>query len=84
MFPRPPQLFRGKGVTDDPVLETYWKAANGIRLSGMPSFKTKLTDTQLWQVSQLLAHADAIPDSVKRLLAPDVATRAPAPQPTVK
>jgi hypothetical protein len=35
-------------------------------------------------VSQLLAHADAIPDSVKKLLAPDVATSAPAPQPTVK
>ena len=48
MFPKPPQLFRGKGVTDDPASETYWKAANGIRLSGMPSFKTKLTDTQLW------------------------------------
>lgn len=50
MFPKPPQLFRGKGVTDDPASETYWKAANGIRLSGMPSFKTKLSDTQLWQV----------------------------------
>ncbi len=84
MFPRPPQLFHGTGVTDDPAFETYWKAANGIRLSGMPSFKTKLTDTQLWQVSQLLAHADAIPDSVKKLLAPDVATSAPAPQPPVK
>jgi len=55
MFPKPPQLFRGKGVTDDPASETYWKAANGIRLSGMPSFKTKLSDTQLWQVSELLA-----------------------------
>src|SRR4026208_827943 len=57
MFPRPPQLFRGQGVTDDPVGESYWKTANGIRLSGMPGFKTKLTDTQLWQVSQLLAPA---------------------------
>src|ERR1700690_628462 len=56
MYPKPPQLFRGKGVTDDPVEESYWKAANGIRLTGMPAFKTKLTDTQLWQVSQLLAH----------------------------
>lgn len=30
MFPRAPQLFHGKGVTDDPASETYWKAANGI------------------------------------------------------
>ncbi len=74
MFPKPPQLFRGKGVTDDPASETYWKAVNGIRLSGMPSFRTKLTDTQLWQVSQLLAHANEIPDSVRRALMPDLAT----------
>ena len=75
MFPKPPQLFRGKGVADDPASETYWKAANGIRLSGMPSFKTKLTETQLWQVSELLAHANEIPESVKRVLVPD----SPAP-----
>jgi mono/diheme cytochrome c family protein len=78
MFPKPPQLFRGKGVTDDPASETYWKAANGIRLSGMPSFKTKLSDAQLWQVSQLLAHANEIPDSVKKVLIPDSPTSASA------
>jgi thiosulfate dehydrogenase len=72
MFPKPPQLFRGKGVTDDPASESYWKTANGIRLSGMPSFNNNLTDTQLWQVSQLLAHANEIPESVKRILLPDV------------
>lgn len=71
MYPKAPQLFRGKGVTDDPAAETYWKAANGIRLTGMPSFKSKLTDTQLWQVSQLLAHGNEIPDSAKRILVPD-------------
>ena len=53
MYPKPTQLFRGKGVSDDPASESYWKAANGIRLSGMPAFKTKLTDTQLWQVSRV-------------------------------
>ena len=79
MFPKPPQLFRGKGVTDDPASETDWKTANGIRLSGMPSFKTKLTDTQLWQVSELLAHAHEIPEAVKQVLIPDSATSASAP-----
>ena len=79
MFPKPPQLFRGKGVTDDPASETFWKAANGIRLSGMPSFKTKLTNTQLWQVSELLAHANEIPDSVKTVLISDSSTSASAP-----
>jgi mono/diheme cytochrome c family protein len=71
MFPHPPQLFRGTGVTDDPASETYWKTANGIRLSGMPSFNNKLTDTQMWQVSQLLAHANEISEPVKKTLLPD-------------
>ncbi|MFZ0036206.1 MAG: cytochrome c [Candidatus Acidiferrales bacterium] len=69
MYPKPPQLFRGTGVTDDPAWETYWKAANGIRTTGMPGFKGKLSETQLWQVSQLLASADKIPDTVKTALA---------------
>jgi len=74
MYPKPTQLFKGKGVTDDPASESYWKAANGIRLSGMPAFKTKLTETQLWQVSQLVAHANEIPESVKKVLVLEVPT----------
>ena len=79
MFSKPPQSFRGKGVTDDPASETFWKAANGIRLSGMPSCKTKLSGTQPWQVSELLAHANEIPDSVKTALISDSSTPASAP-----
>jgi len=37
-FPKRPALLKGKGVTDNPVGETYWKVANGIRLTGMPAF----------------------------------------------
>ena len=68
MFPRPTQLFKGKGVTDDPPSESYWKAVNGIRLSGMPSFKNKLSDTELWQVSLLVAHANDLPGSAENAL----------------
>jgi mono/diheme cytochrome c family protein len=70
MFPQPPHLFRGKGVTDDEPGETYWKVANGIRLTGMPAFKPPLSDTQAWQVSLLLANADKISDAVKEQLKP--------------
>jgi thiosulfate dehydrogenase len=70
MFPKPPALFKGKGVTDDPAGETYWKVVNGIRLSGMPEFKHALNDTQMWQVSLLLANADKISDAVKQVLKP--------------
>jgi len=81
MFPKPPHLFRGKGVTDDEPGETYWKVGNGIRLTGMPAFKPPLSDAQVWQVSLLLANADKISDAVKEQLKP-----APLPgvvQPTV-
>ena len=65
MFPYPPQLFKGKGVSDDPAGETYWKVTNGIPLTGMPSFKGTLADTQVWQVSLLLANSDKLPQAVK-------------------
>jgi thiosulfate dehydrogenase len=68
MFPKPPELFHGTGVTDDPAWETYWKAKNGIRLTGMPGFQKALNDTQLWQVSVLLANADKISPAVKAYL----------------
>ena len=64
MFPKPPQLFQGKGVTDDEPGETYWKVANGIRLTGMPGYSQSLSETQMWQVSLLVAQADKLPKSV--------------------
>ena len=69
MFPKPPQLMHGKGVTDDPAGESYWKAANGIRLTGMPGYRGSLSEEQLWQVSQFLATADKMPPSVRELMA---------------
>jgi mono/diheme cytochrome c family protein len=64
MYPDAPPLWEKHhnndvvGVSDDPPGETYWKVANGIRLTGMPSYKSVLTETQMWQVSLLLANAD--------------------------
>jgi mono/diheme cytochrome c family protein len=77
-FPSPPVLLEGKGVTDDPPGETYWKIANGIRLSGMPGFSQSLSETQMWQMSLLLANADKLPATVRAMLA---APPAP-PEPT--
>jgi mono/diheme cytochrome c family protein len=67
-FPKPPELFKGEGVTDDPVGVTYWKVANGIRLSGMPGFNGLLSSEQIWQVSLLLSSADKLPASVQSSL----------------
>ena len=80
MYPRPPKLLEGKGVTDDPAGESYWKVANGIRLTGMPGFRDALSDTQMWQVSLLVAQADKLPKSVSdRLSAPPPAVVPSAP-----
>ena len=68
MYPHPPQLFQGKGVTDDEPGETYWKIFNGFRLTGMPGFSKSLNETQMWQMSLLLANADKLPASVKTAL----------------
>lgn len=74
MAPRPPQLFRGTGVTDDEPWETYWKATGGIRMTGMPGFKGKLSETEIWQVTVLLKNADKISPAVKaELLSVDMA-----------
>ncbi len=65
MFPRPPKLTEGTGVTDDPPGETYWKVAGGIRMTGMPGFDKQLSTTQMWQVSLLLANMDKLPQAAK-------------------
>jgi thiosulfate dehydrogenase len=75
MFPDAPPLWEKHtesevvGVSDDPVGETYWKVANGIRLTGMPGYKGVLTEQEMWQVSLLLANADkALPPGALDLL----------------
>ncbi|MBS1802154.1 MAG: cytochrome c [Acidobacteria bacterium] len=82
MYPDAPQLLEPHpgnseviGVSDDPLGETYWKVLNGIRLTGMPSFKTQLSDPYIWKVSLFLANANKpMPQS-----ALDILNRAPAP-----
>lgn len=70
MFPKPPKLMEGTGVTDDSPGETYWKVAGGIRMTGMPGFANSLSTTQMWQVSLMLANADKLPKPVMDSLTP--------------
>jgi len=46
------------------VGETYWKVANGIRLTGMPGFIDSLSTEQMWQVSLFLLDRDKLPPTV--------------------
>jgi thiosulfate dehydrogenase len=74
MYPEAPQLWQPHGhgvvgVSDDPPGETFWKVDNGIRLTGMPSFRKILNQTEEWQVTMLLANADKpLPPEVVSLL----------------
>jgi len=76
MYPSAPQLWKKHprggvvGVSDDEVGETYWRVANGIRLTGMPAYNKVLSDTEMWQVSLLLKNADKeLPQPVADILA---------------
>ena len=74
MYPNAPQLWKKHrngvvGVSDDEAGETYWRIANGIRLTGMPSYNKVLSDTEMWQVSLLLKNADKeLPQPVTAIL----------------
>ena len=84
MFPKPPLLLEGKGVTDDEPGESYWRIANGIRLSGMPGFSKSLSETQIWQIALLVANADKLPASAKTaLVAPIPASAPPSTPPAI-
>jgi mono/diheme cytochrome c family protein len=94
MFPDAPPLWEVHhhgseavmGVTDDPPGETYWKVANGIRLTGMPSYKSVLSETEMWQVSLLLANADKPlpPAALDNLKGVTPVPAAPVPHPAKK
>jgi mono/diheme cytochrome c family protein len=91
MFPDAPPLWekhQGEdvvGVSDDPPGETYWKVANGIRLSGMPSYKLVLSDTEMWQVSVLLANADKpLPPAALEMLKAPLNFNSPLTLPVAK
>ena len=86
MFPVAPPLWEPHqhgnekvvGVSDDPAGETFWKVANGIRLTGMPAYTGVLTETQMWQVSVLLANADKpLPPTAHAILRGEQSTAAP-------
>jgi thiosulfate dehydrogenase len=75
MYPIAPALWEKKsiddvvGVSNDPPGDTWWEISNGLRLSGMPAYQGVLTDTQIWQVSLLLANANKpLPPAALELL----------------
>lgn len=76
MYPHPPQFFRpGEPTAYNPSRpyrpakrKDYWKVKNGVRLTGMPSFKGSFTEQQIWEVSQFVGNARNLPPPVIAVL----------------
>ena len=65
LYQHAPQLGT-HGVTDDEEGETYWKISHGIRMTGMPSYRAALTETQMWQITLFLKHMDELTPGAKK------------------
>ena len=53
-YPRVPQFFQ-EGTDVDPN-EAYAAVHDGVRYSGMPAWGDQLSDQQIWQVANFVAH----------------------------
>lgn len=63
-YPPPPQLATD-GVEDDPEGYSFWKIAHGIRWTGMPAWRGRLTDDQIWTLALFLKHMDKLPPAAQ-------------------
>ena len=77
-YPRPPQLATD-GVEDDPMGWTYWKIDHGIRWTGMPSWKSTLSDQQMWTLALFLKNMNKLSPAAAQ--AWEAVTNAPSPAP---
>lgn len=65
LYPRPPQ-FATDGVEDDPESFSFWKIKHGIRWTGMPSWRSTLTDQQIWTLALFLKHMNKLPPAAEQ------------------
>lgn len=64
LSPAAPQLAKD-GVEDDPEGTIYWKIAHGIRFTGMPAFRSSLSEPEMWQLALFLKHMDHLPPAAR-------------------
>ena len=80
LYQNPPQL-ADEGVEDDPDGVTFWKIDHGIRMTGMPAYRSTLSEQEKWQITLFLKHMDALSPAAQAqwLKVPSAAAPAPAP-----
>ena len=90
MYQKPPQFGRPHAFDEgDLPGGLAWEIAHGVRLTAMPAFGAKLSDAQIWQLTNLLKNLDTLPPPVatawKALTQPPgLTTATPAPRPPPK
>lgn len=63
-------------MADMPENQNFYILQHGIRWTAMPSWKSTLTDQQLWQLVTFLSHMHDLPPAAKQLFA-----ESPSPTP---
>jgi len=61
-YPRAPQFM--EDAPDMPENQNFYIIAHGIRLSGMPGWKTALKESEIWQVTTFLSNLNKLPPRV--------------------
>jgi mono/diheme cytochrome c family protein len=62
-YPPVPQLVRDP--VDDPQWHTYYVVRNGIRYTGMPSWRHALSEEDMWKVTGFLSQVETLPPAVQ-------------------
>jgi thiosulfate dehydrogenase len=65
LYQKPPQLAT-HGVEDDPEGVSFWRIKHGIRLTGMPSFGSSLSDEQIWTLALFVKNMDKLRPAVQQ------------------
>jgi thiosulfate dehydrogenase len=86
VYQKPPRFGRPHAFDEgDLAGGLYWEIAHGVRYTAMPAFGNRLSDAQIWQLTNLLKSLDTLPPAVAtawRSLQqpPGLTTATPAPQ----
>jgi len=62
-YPRAPQFV--EDTPDMPENQNFYIIQHGVRLSGMPGWKTSLKESEIWQVTTFLSNLEKLPPQVQ-------------------
>lgn len=61
-YPRAPQFV--EDAPDMPENQNFYIIEHGVRLSGMPAWKSSLKESEVWQVTTFLSNMDKLPPPI--------------------